>query len=46
MILEVMEIAQRIAPDNGHISEDESEEGEAEENVAEDAAHDRLIKVF
>jgi hypothetical protein len=45
MRLESMEITQRRAPKTGDISEAESEEIEVEENVAEDATQDRLIKV-
>jgi hypothetical protein len=45
MRLDAMETMQRRAPDAGDISEAESEEIEVEENVAEDVAQDRLIKV-
>ena len=45
MRLDAMETKQRRAPDAGDVSESESEEEEGEENVAEDAAKDRLIKV-
>jgi hypothetical protein len=44
MRLDTMETTQRRAPDARDISEVESEEVEAEENVAEDAAQDCLIK--
>jgi hypothetical protein len=45
MRLDAMETMQRRAPDAGDISEAESEEIEVEENVAEDVAQDRLLKV-
>jgi hypothetical protein len=44
MRLDTMERTQRRALDAGDVSEAESEEAEGEENVAEDVAHDRLIK--
>jgi hypothetical protein len=40
-----MEIVQRRVPDVGDISEAKREEIEVEENIAEDAAQDRLLKV-
>jgi hypothetical protein len=45
MRLDTMETTQRRAPNTGDISEVESEEVEVEENVVEDVAQDRLIKV-
>ena len=45
MKLDTMETTQRRALDVGDIREAESEEIEIEENVAEDVAQDRLIKV-
>jgi hypothetical protein len=45
MRLDAMEITQKRAPDAGDISEVERKKIEVEENVAEDAAKDRLIKV-
>jgi hypothetical protein len=46
MRLDAMEIMQRITPDVEDINEVESEEEEVKENVAEDAAQDRLINFF
>ena len=45
MRLDAMEKMQRRAPDAEDIIEGESKEIEAEENVAEDATQDRLLKV-
>ena len=45
MRLDAMETTQIRALDAGDISEAESEEEEVEENVAEGATQDRLIKV-
>jgi hypothetical protein len=40
-----METMQRRAPDVGDVSDAENEEVEVEEDVAEDAAEERLLKV-
>ena len=45
MRLDTMETTQRRALETSDISEAESEEVEGKENVVEDAAQDRLIKV-
>jgi hypothetical protein len=45
MRLDAMETMQRRALDAGYISEAKSEEIEVEENVVEDVAQDRLLKV-
>ena len=45
MRLDAMETMHSRAPDTGDISEVENEEIEVEEDVAEDAAQDRLLKV-
>jgi hypothetical protein len=45
MRLDAMETTQRRAPNVGDISEAERKEEEVKENVVEDVAQDRLIKV-
>jgi Icc-related predicted phosphoesterase len=42
--MEVMEVAQRRAPDVGDVSDAESEEAEVEEAIGEDATEERLLR--